>query len=148
MSGPGTELERWLGSASVLVRRRGLSRAPLVGLRCTLGDDSDELLALLDTGAEWSVVAPHTARAGGAVPVGERFRLSTRHGAISGDLSVLDVHLLAEAGANLTVAAQVFVPDRWPADAPQLVLGFRGLLENIRFALAPRAGGHAIWFGA
>jgi hypothetical protein len=113
-----------------------------------LGAEPAEFDALLDTGAEWSVVSPLAARLGGAVTGNERVVMSTRYGSVGGHLGVLDVRLVATEGDALAVTATVFVSDRWPLDAPQVVLGFRGLFERLAFALSRDEERHLLWFAA
>ncbi|MDM8541408.1 hypothetical protein QUF90_09990 [Desulfococcaceae bacterium HSG9] len=107
-------------------------------------------IALLDTGAEWSVIGGETAilleeQLGSPI---ESSRMSTRLGLIDGFLHHVNITLLAgqNSGDNLTVESTVFVSEEW--EGP-LVLGYRGFLEKIRFALDPGVvpGEQIFYFG-
>jgi hypothetical protein len=92
----------------------------------------------LDTGAEWSVIGGETAKIleGELELPTESFTMSTRLGRIFGSLYRINISLLAEEyhGYDLTVESTIFVSKDW--DGP-IVLGYRGFLERIRFALDP-----------
>lgn len=94
------------------------------------------LLAQLDTGATWSVlnaeVAAELVLLDGD---GEPIRLATRHGAVDGRLEEVGLTIVAENGRSLEVQAVVFVSPEWH---DHTFLGYRGLLERIRFALDPQ----------
>lgn len=133
------------------VRPQGVQGPPVLGASCGLGPASvaETHVALLDTGAEWSVVAPSVAKAAGAVALGERIKFSTRHGLIHGDLARIRVALHATLGLPLVVDGTVFVPDHgWPLQAPSVVLGFRGMLETVRFAIDARPSTALWWFAS
>lgn len=100
--------------------------------------DGGPLLALLDTGAAWSVLAPEVAqRIGSSLdPLGPAC-LSTRFGTLSGRLARTLVTFEAEEGAPLTIVGTFFVSEDWPLRVS--FLGYSGLLETIRFALDPQA---------
>jgi hypothetical protein len=116
---------------------------PLVGVRCRLVDLGLETQALLDTGAEWSVVGGDMADAL-SLTGGAPMTMSTRFGKISGELHKIRFELLAEKGDSLEVQATAFVAAGFPRD---LVIGFRGFLESLRFALSPAvASGERNWF--
>ena len=74
--------------------------------------------------------------------------MSTRLGRISGSLYRINISLLAEEnhGYDLTVESSIFVSKDW--DGP-IVLGYRGFLERIRFALDPGVipGEQRFYFG-
>lgn len=106
-----------------------------VAVRCRLGGQK-EILALLDTGAMWSVLDDGTAKVLGGhledlnIPV----PMATRFGKYEGSLHRLDIELLADPGAgnDLAIEATVLVLPAWPGP---VVLGVRGLLERVRLAL-------------
>lgn len=109
-----------------------------LAVRCRIGTMDLDYLALLDTGAEWSVIGGETAmiledELGSPT---ESFSMSTRLGKIIGALYRINITLLAEnnCGHDLTIESSVFVSEEW--DGP-IVLGFRGFLERIRFAVDP-----------
>jgi hypothetical protein len=121
-----------------------------VAIKCRIGNLEETDLALLDTGAEWSVIGGETAKILENeidFPT-ESFTMSTRLGKISGSLHRLNITLLAErnSGNDLTIESSVFVSEEW--DGP-IVLGYRGFLERIRFALDPGAisGEQIFYFG-
>ena len=92
--------------------------------------------SLLDTGAAWSIVRRDLALAAGFPLEGLRAALSTRLGRRSGTL-VAEVPLAIECEQGwYEVDATCFVPDEGDDDLPVL-LGWRGLLEKVGFALAP-----------
>ena len=100
-----------------------------------LGQD---LLAQLDTGAAWSILAPDVARkAGISVEAGDPKRLSTRFGIMKGYLVKATFSLIAEEGDPLDAEATFFVSPDWPEGLN--FLGYSGLLDSIRFALDPQA---------
>ncbi|UCH98605.1 MAG: hypothetical protein JSV88_05275 [Candidatus Aminicenantes bacterium] len=74
--------------------------------------------------------------------------MSTRLGRISGSLYRINITLIAEKNRDydLTVESSVFVSKEW--EGP-IVLGYRGFLEKIRFALDPGVvpGEQMFYFG-
>lgn len=114
---------------------------------CRLGTLANDMFALVDTGAEWSVI-------GGAVvdllgddldDLGEEIRCTTRLGLFSGRRHRLSITLLADVGCgeDLYVSATVLVLPKWSGP---VVLGFRGYLEWIRFAHDPGLDGRAMFY--
>lgn len=135
-------------SAFLVSTRVGQWRLP-IAVKCRIGNLEETDLALLDTGAEWSVIGGETAKILEAEIVfpTESFTMSTRLGRISGSLYRINISLLTEDdGYDLTVESSVFVSEEW--DGP-IVLGYRGFLERIRFALDPgiSAGNQKFYFG-
>jgi hypothetical protein len=121
-----------------------------VAVRCQIGDFPSTFFALLDTGAEWSVLGGELAillvdQLG--LPT-ESFSMSTRLGRISGALHRIPIRLLAElnCGYDLTIESSIFVSQEWTGP---LVLGYRGFLERLRFALDPGIvhGEQRLYFG-
>jgi predicted aspartyl protease len=95
-----------------------------------------EVLALVDTGAQYSVLGRELAEALG-LP-----ELSWRKGNVRGKLVRTDVVLLAEQGESLMVDATVFVPD----DAEMAnFIGYSNFLDRVRFAVDPQR--NHIYFG-
>jgi hypothetical protein len=96
------------------------------------------LLAQLDTGATWSVlnaeVAAELALLDGN---GEPMRLATRRGLVDGRLEEVALTIVADDGRSLEVQAVIFVSPEWH---DHTFLGYRGLLERIRFGLDPQEG--------
>ena len=101
------------------------------------------ILAVLDTGAAWSLLEPEVAFAlglfGGS---GQEVSLETRMRTIRGRLERVPLTLLADEGQDLEMDATVFVSRDWPG---KNFLGYSGLLERIRFALDPT--GRDFYFG-
>ncbi len=137
------------GSASFHISYKIESWPVTVAVRCrieSLGSD----IALLDTGAEWSVIGGDTAillddRLG--QPIASS-RISSRLGLIEGFLHHVNITLLAEknSGDDLTIESTAFVSEEWEGPT---VLGYRGFLERIRFALDPGVipGEQIFYFG-
>lgn len=117
----------------------------VVGVRCRFGSLEAEVRALLDTGGQWSVIDGELGEIleddlGDA----ERpLRMSTRHGSLDGTLHRMMVHLLADRGECISVEASVVVIPAWPGPP---VLGYRGFLERLRFALDPGCWDGNQWF--
>jgi hypothetical protein len=116
-----------------------------VAVRCIIADLLFETQALLDTGAAWSVIGGDLADM--LKPQldepGQTMILSTRLGRFRGAIHELDIVLPAEHGDNLTVTGSVIVAPGWTGP---VMLGYRGFLERIRFALDPGAGPDDAWF--
>jgi len=94
------------------------------------------ILAQVDTGAAWSILAPEVAEAITLLDgEGEPTTISTRQGTVRGRLENAVLTILADDGESLEVHATVFVSRDWPAGT---FLGYSGLLERIRFAVDPR----------
>lgn len=138
------------GSSLYFVSSRvGHWRLP-IAVKCRVGNLEETDLALLDTGAEWSVIGGETAKILEDeldLPT-ESFMMSTRLGRIPGSLYRINISLLTDEnpGYDLTVESSIFVSKEW--DGP-IVLGYRGFLERIRFALDPGVapGEQKFYFG-
>ncbi len=99
---------------------------------------SQPFLALVDTGAAWSVLAPDLAQAAGVtVEDGDPADLSTRFGLKRGHLVKVPFTIVADDGEPLNTEGTFFVAPDWPSG--QVFLGYSGLLDSIRFALDPQA---------
>lgn len=93
------------------------------------------VLALLDTGASWSVLNVEVAKELKLLDGhGEPLAMSTRIGRIEGNLVRTAATLVAEDGDSVVVDATVFVSHEWHQPT---VIGYSGLLERIRFAIDP-----------
>jgi hypothetical protein len=121
-----------------------------VAVKCRIGSLKATDLALLDTGAEWTVVGGDTAKILGD-EIGspsDHIVISTRLGRVKGALYRINVTLVAEqnCGKDLTVDGCVFVSEEWEGPT---VLGYRGFLERIRVALDPgvKVDEQTIFFG-
>ena len=112
-----------------------------VGVRCRVGSIATTDTALLDTGAEWSVIGADLAEYLQAElgPSLDQITLSTRHGPIRGALHRIKIELMADPdlGANLVVDCTCAVMRDWPGP---VVLGYRGFLERTRITIDPGNG--------
>lgn len=105
--------------------------------------DGVRVLAMLDTGAVWSVLnAELAANLDLFDRDGPAQTISTRIGTIQGKLVRTMTTLVAEDGDSVDVDSTVFVSPDWPAGN---FIGYTGLLEQIRFAVDP--GTNAFLFG-
>ena len=106
--------------------------------------DGETVLALLDTGASWSVLNAELAQELGLFEQeGESATISSRVGRINGRLVRARTTLVADEGESIEVESTVFVSPEWPEGN---FIGYSGLLERIRFAIDP--GSNAFFFGA
>jgi hypothetical protein len=81
-------------SSFFISRKQGSSRLH-VAVECRIGSREETYLALLDTGAEWSVIGGETAKVLEdelASPT-ENFTMSTRLGRINGSLHRINIRL-------------------------------------------------------
>jgi hypothetical protein len=116
----------------------------LVAVACRIGDLRITSQGLLDTASEWCVLPPDLAHRLDLdlepdlnMPV-----LWTRFGSIRGRLERVTVWFPSEEGEPLEVNATCFVSAEWPGP---LVIGWKGCLERMRFALDP--GDDSFYFG-
>jgi hypothetical protein len=95
------------------------------------------IMAQVDTGAPWSVLAPDIADELGLLgQPGGRTRLRTSFGIKDGILLRIPLKLMADEGESLDVDGSFFVTPDWPEGLT--FLGYSGLLDSIRFALDPQ----------
>lgn len=145
----GHGFDPWSSGAALFQRREeGEPELPLIGVRCRLGQRY-KVWAMLDTGAEWSVISEHTASIVHDQIVDldlEPIRYWTRRGLHEGRLQRVSIELLADPsrGNDLVCDATVLVIRGW--EGPD-TLGFRGCLERIRFALDPDDEDPLFYFG-
>lgn len=118
-----------------------------VYVRIAVEGMDEPILAMLDTGAEFSVLAREVAEAAGLHQAdGQDITMNHRGGAGStpGRLVRTSVTVLADDGEDLVVDATVFVPNgEWPAG--RSFIGYTGFLEAVRLGLDPQA--NDIYFG-
>lgn len=112
-----------------------------IAVRCRLGLLPQEHLALLDTGAAYSVVSEEVVESI-ADHLGEplsEISMSTRFGRKEGDLYRLPATLLSDEGhgRDLTVESTFAVLRDWPGP---VVLGFKGFLERLCITIDPGVG--------
>ena len=109
-----------------------------VAVQCQIEHFELDCFAFLDTGAEWSMIGGDTAallEAHLGPPI-RSLTMSTRLGRVFGELHRVSITLLADPGqgSDLTIESTSFVSEEW--EGP-VVLGYRGFLERMRFALDP-----------
>lgn len=105
----------------------------------------EPFLALLDTGAEYSVLAREIAQAVGLTEAdGEIIQMGHRLGSTPGKLVRANLELVADEGSSLVIDSIVFIPeDGWPAN--RNFIGYTGFLELVRIGLDPQQNN--IYFG-
>ena len=109
-----------------------------LAVRCRLGSLPQEHLALLDTGAAYSVVSEEVVEAIAdhlGDPLGP-ISISTRFGNKEGGLYRLPTTLLSDEGhgLDLIVESTFAVLSDWPGP---VVLGFKGFLERLCITIDP-----------
>lgn len=129
--------EPWAqGAATYWIDRAEGDRIFTVAVRCRFGSLASEDLALLDTGAQWSVVGGELADIleDDFHEPGPTLGMKTRFGTYQGRLHRLSIQLVADSGSSLDVDATALVLPSWPGPP---VLGYRGFMERMRLALDP-----------
>jgi len=120
----------------------------VVAVECRLEGLPNPLVALFDTGAEWSVLPTAIALALGfgpehAEPVEE---LSARGHKLTGRRVVIPVSFPAQSGDTLDLPnASWFIPDEWVGPP---VICWSGCLEAFRFAFDPTQDNEYFYFDA
>jgi hypothetical protein len=95
------------------------------------------VLAQLDTGAAWSILAPDIVEASNiSIEDGDPALLRTILGTKRGRLVRIPFTFVADEGESLTTEGIFFVTPDWPHGFN--FLGYSGLLDRIRFALDPQ----------
>ena len=109
--------------------------------------DGVQILAIVDTAAPYSILAPEMAdQVGIDRETGDKadWKLSTREEKFGGWLCRVPVTLEAEEGKGIEFETTVFIPDEgWRDDAN--FIGLNTFLFNIRFAIDPQA--NLFYFG-
>ncbi|TMA94558.1 MAG: hypothetical protein E6J74_15080 [Deltaproteobacteria bacterium] len=101
------------------------------------------ILAQLDTGSPWSILRSDVAAEIDFLDdLDQPITLHTRFGYIQGQLKRTTITILADDGDSLNIEATVFVSTQWQGGN---FLGYSGLLERIRFAVAPEE--NTFYFG-
>ena len=120
-------------------------RSARVYIRVAVPGMEETFLALLDTGAEWSVLDREIAEVIGLAEAdGQAITLRHKEGTTDGKLVRTTVTMIADEGAALDVDATVFVPDNtWPSG--RNFIGYSGFLEKIRIGLDPQ--NNQVYFG-
>jgi hypothetical protein len=108
----------------------------LVAVTCRIGELPFVTRALLDTGSEWCVLPGSLARRLGCdlAPTASMPRLHTRFGMLAGRLERISMTFVPEEGEPVETDATWFVSPDWPGPT---VIGWKGCLERMRFALDP-----------
>ena len=111
------------------------NRSARVYVRVAVPGMDEAFLALLDTGAEWSILDREIAeQIGIADGEGDTITLRHKEGVTPGRLVRTTVTMIADEGVGLDVDATVFVPnDAWPSG--RSFIGYSGFLEKIRIGL-------------
>jgi hypothetical protein len=117
----------------------------VVAVECRLDGLPSSIVALLDTGAEWSLLPTDVARVLGYSeeydePVEE---YSVRGGVLTGRRARILTSFPATEGDELTLDASWFIADNWFGP---IVIGWSGCLEGFRFALDPTPGHEHFYF--
>jgi predicted aspartyl protease len=121
-------------------------RSARVYVRVAVPGMEETFLALLDTGAEWSVLDHEIAeQVGLADAEGQAITLLHKDGSTDGKLVRTTVTMIADEGVALDVDATVFVPDNaWPSR--RNFIGYCGFLEKLRIGLDPQ--NNHVYFGS
>lgn len=121
-------------------------RSARIYVRVAVQGMKEAFLALLDTGAEWSILDREIAEQIGLTDIdGEAATLRHKEGTTHGKLVRTTVTMLADEGDGLDVEATVFVPDgAWPTG--RNFIGYSGFLEKLRIGLD--AQNNQVYFGA
>ena len=136
--------QEYASRASYLADFRAGPHRLVVAIACQLG--LLPLFALLDTAADWCVLPPDLADELGLElePDPDVPPYSTRQGLLYGRHERLPVTFLSGEGESLEVDATWFISADWSGPA---VLGWKGCLERLRFALDPTPGEEWFYFG-
>ena len=120
-------------------------RSARVYVTVTVEGLEEPFLALLDTGAAFSVLAKEIAEEIGlSDSPGQRVTLDHKGGKTGGRLVPTTITLVADQGEGLRVETTVFIPDdEWPE--PRNFIGYGYFLERIRLGLDPQS--NHIYFG-
>jgi predicted aspartyl protease len=123
-----------------------VNRSARIYVRVAIPGMEETFLALLDTGAEWSVLDREIAEQLGIADVeGPTITLRHKEGSTPGKLVRTMVTMIADEGVGLDVDATVFVPDDpWPTG--RNFIGYSGFLEKIRIGLDPQR--NDVYFGS
>jgi hypothetical protein len=135
------------GSAGFYIEADNPRGKIIVGVHCRIHNFEESDIALLDTGAQWSIIGGEVAQEFKDYPIEMRdITLKSRYGDITGNLIVANITLLADDGSDLSIESRILVSKDWPGP---VVLGFRGFLEKLRIALDPGIadGEQVFYFG-
>ena len=127
-------IQTYAGRAHYQADRELEQHRLFVEVACWVGRQKVD--ALVDTASEWCVLpAGIAAQLGYEVHADEMdARLHTRYGTMVGQLVRIPVGFQADEGVIVEIEATWFISEDWPGPP---VLGWKGCLERIRFALDP-----------
>jgi hypothetical protein len=107
----------------------------VVAVECRIGAFPNPVLALLDTASEWCVLPAAIAEELGCSTEPADLVYLTRLGQLPGRWHRIPVLFPASVGVTLEVEATWLALSNWSGPA---VIGWKGCLERMRFALDPR----------
>ncbi len=119
-------------------------------IRLKIADLEGEWSAMVDTGAQWSVMPYEVAELLEInVDGSQQTVYRTRFGHIEGVVVTHSIRLEAREGQGIHVDADWFVSDQWPERVPMIV-GWTGFLSAIAFGCDPgtKPGGQEKFFFA
>ena len=120
-------------------------RSARVYIRIAVEGMDEPFLALLDTGAEWSILDREIAESLGLTDANSQpYTLRHAGGTSAGKLIRTTVRVLADEGDDLTVEATVFVPDENLAFGRNFI-GYSSFLDQVRLGIDPQQ--NHIYFG-
>jgi hypothetical protein len=128
----------WVGYVDTRNAQQPRRGDPKIYIQIAVGTPSSSMLAMVDTGAAYSVLDADVAEELGAFDEAgtPQVDLATRHGLLRGRLVRRETWIVAQEGPTLGFEATFWVSRDWTYG---LVLGYSGLLERIRFAIDPIA---------
>ena len=118
---------------------------------CRLGTQKEEILSLIDTGSELSIIgaeiAEDLADDLGPRVFDQQITISSRFGSLVGYQHQLEIVFpsLRDFGTDLRVFGKVIVLEE---DWPYCVLGMGGCLESMRFAIEPSQFSPVMYFSS
>ncbi|MBN2366249.1 MAG: hypothetical protein JXL67_08770 [Calditrichaeota bacterium] len=109
----------------------------LVAIQFSLGKSFPKVPGLLDTASRWVVFSREFLESMG-IPFIEQNstveKMHTRFGLIEGFIDRLSLEIVADKGNSISIDSTCFISQDWPGPP---VIGWKGCLERIRFALDP-----------
>ena len=132
------------GWAQYWIERSRGQQLLVVAARCRIAALESVELALVDTGAQWSLIGGDLAKLVRPHLVDREPgpRYDTRIGSLETERGRLEIELVADHGMDLVVDATVMLARAWTGP---MVIGYRGLLERVRIALDPGVGVDDQW---
>ena len=120
-----------------------------VGVYCKIHQIPEDYVAMLDTAAEWPMVGGELAEElWNQLDRGETLKIEARGECLIGELrrSTITLRRAKDGGEDLTLDSTIWISKDWHGP---IVLGYRGFLERLRFALDPgiRYGAQLFYYG-